>query len=512
MTPLPVSTLLAWATDQPSPVLYGSQYTMHYIRPEQIHVKIKQPTSDIWQDAGIIETIPEFDLQNQMQRGKFMMTASSVRTTNVHYRTLRYWFWHCNTNHRFCREARNRGRMHLKIRLIDVKHQRIVSGTLQDKYLALSYVWGGVKSLRATEENISELEKKGALLKRARDIPQSILDAMMFAAKINARYLWVDALCIVQDNASEKHVQISLMHEIYAAAYTTIVQHAGSDANARLPGVREGSRSLIAMKSQFADTTLLAHASYATPKVLNTSTHSKRGWTLQETLLSNRCLHFSNKHITFVCGEQWAQDWNFQDANKETLVSIRSGSMQPISESMWQMNPFSLVRAYDGGQRNAETIRWLRYFDIYGRILTMYTKRVLSFESDTLNALQGLSGAITRLNGARFHFGLPWTCFDLALLWINLGTGKKRESHPCPSWSWAAWKGQSTFNLCNVSGDSSPHTTSILSYSTFTSRKSRVPMRSCEHRFLVMRFLEIASQHRTLSQEVLQGILFLIPN
>ncbi|KAF2444472.1 HET-domain-containing protein, partial [Karstenula rhodostoma CBS 690.94] len=307
-------------------------------------------------------------------------------------------------------------------RLIDVKEHRIVSGTFQDEYFALNYVWGGVKSLQATKENIGELEKSGAPLDRAAEIPASILDAMTFVAKMDVRYLWVDALCIVQNNAKEKHVQISLMHEIYAAAYATIVQHAGADANAGLPGVREGSRSLIAMKSQLGANILLAQASYATPKVLNTSIHRKRGWTLQEVLLSTRCLHFSNKHITFVCGSEWAEDWNFQDPNQETLGSIRSGLMRPISQSMWQMNPFSLLRAYDGGERKSETT-------------------LLSFESDILNAFQGLCGAITRLNGARFHFGIPSTCFDLALLWINFGPGTKRASHSWPSWSWVTWQG-----------------------------------------------------------------------
>jgi hypothetical protein len=449
MTPLPITSLLSWAANQSLAVLYGLQYTMHYVRPQKIQIKVKQPTNNIWQEAGTIETKSGSSIQCQ--------TSSLSRASNVRYKTLRHWFSKCNNNHLNCRVARaeSQRRKDIKIRLIDVIDERIVSGTLRNEYFALSYVWGGVECLKATKENISELEKIGALRKRSSEIPRSILDAMIFVTKLNARYLWVDALCIVQDNATEKHDQISLMHEIYAAAYATIVQHTGSDANAGLPGVREGSRSRITMQSRISDNILLAQASYVTPKFLNSSIHSTRGWTLQEVLLSSRCIHFSSKHITFVCRKEWAHDWIFQHSNQETVGRVRLGSMRPISHSMWQMNPFSLIDGWDGQKKDTTRTSWRRYFDVYGRIVAIYTTRALSFESDTLNAFQGLCGAITRLNAARFHFAIPSTCFDLALLWMNLGPGTRRASQLAPSWSWAAWEGQSTYNVCDFSASSS---------------------------------------------------------
>jgi hypothetical protein len=129
-----------------------------------------------------------------------------------------------------------------------------------------------------------------------------------------------------------------------------------------------------------------------------------------------------------------------------------------VSHRLWQMNPFSLIRSEDGRERDPNATKWLRYFEVYGRVLTDCTIRSLSFETDTLPAFQGLGGAVVRLNGARFHFGLPSNCFNLALLWINLGSGERRTtdpSFPTPSWTWAAWKGQSTYILCDLSSDPS---------------------------------------------------------
>lgn len=293
---------------------------------------------------------------------------------------------------------------------------------------------------------------------RSSSTPRSVLDAMTFVSRLSQRYLWVDSLCIIQDDHAEKHDQISMMHEIYTAAYATIVQHNGGDANAGLPGVREGSRSLIATKTHVGNRILIAKANYSTPKVLSSSIHSTRGWTLKEVLLSTRCLHFFNKHLTFVCGEEWAQDWNVQYSNVDSSTAIVPRELSRVSHMLWQMNPFSLIRTLDGQKRDTTTIAWLRHFEIYGRILQNYTIRSLSFESDTLPAFQGLAGAITRLNGARFHFGIPANCFDLAMLWINIGSGERRESktaQPVPSWSWAAWRGQSTYNLCELLGEPS---------------------------------------------------------
>lgn len=471
MTPLPIKSLLTWAVDQPLSVLNGFQYTMHYQQQEKIEVRIKQPHSDIWQEAGTIEMKSEVKdgsgeesheqsliWESTNLSRKKLVNSSWVRTVDIDYALVSYWLRRCNEYHEGCHVMQSQGRRDIRIRLIDVVDQCIVHGSVANRYFALSYVWGGVERLKATKENIVELEKKNSLRMRSASIPRSVLDAMVFVARLNQRYLWVDSLCIIQDDRAEKHDQISLMHEIYTAAYATIVQHSGCDANAGLPGVREGSRSLIATKTHVGNKILIAKANYATPKVLSSSIHSTRGWCLQEVLLSTRCLHFFNKHLTFVCGEEWAQDWNVQYSNQDPHTRIGSGELSRVSHRLWQMNPFSLTRTDDGMERDAESIRWLRYFDIYGRIVTNYTIRSLSFESDTLPAFQGLGGAITRLNHARFHFGMPSNCFDLALLWINLGPYQRRASRKAqvvPSWSWAAWTGQSTYNLCDLSGEPS---------------------------------------------------------
>ena len=73
-------------------------------------------------------------------------------------------------------------------------------------------------------------------------IPKTILDAIYFTEKISERYLWVDSLCIIQDDAEAKHHQIRRMDEIYSGATATIIAANGENANSRLPGLERGTR------------------------------------------------------------------------------------------------------------------------------------------------------------------------------------------------------------------------------------------------------------------------------
>ena len=88
------------------------------------------------------------------------------------------------------------------------------------------------------------LEMPGGLKRGDHRLPRTIQDAMAFVLGIGQRYLWVDALCIVQDDSNSKETQIKHMGSVYHAALFTIIA-SGRDADAGLPGVREGSRNEV---------------------------------------------------------------------------------------------------------------------------------------------------------------------------------------------------------------------------------------------------------------------------
>lgn len=76
-------------------------------------------------------------------------------------------------------------------------------------------------------------------------LPQTIEDALDLASMLNLDYLWVDALCIFQDDAIDQAYQIGKMATIYSSAFLTIVAASGGHSNAGLPGLRTVTRSYI---------------------------------------------------------------------------------------------------------------------------------------------------------------------------------------------------------------------------------------------------------------------------
>jgi hypothetical protein len=63
----------------------------------------------------------------------------------------------------------------------------------------------------------------------ASELPKSLGNAIIATRKLGLRYLWIDSLCIVQDDKKDKAEEISEMPQIYQNAYVTI--SAASAAN-----------------------------------------------------------------------------------------------------------------------------------------------------------------------------------------------------------------------------------------------------------------------------------------
>ncbi|KAK0743855.1 heterokaryon incompatibility [Schizothecium vesticola] len=121
---------------------------------------------------------------------------------------------------------------------------------------------------------------------------------MKVTEQLGLRFLWADALCIVQDDQPMKEFMIPLMGGIYGKAVLTIVAVSGGHANAGLSGwggkdilkwienvVRAGAMTLGVLPDVEED--------------LKRSPYVKRAWTYQEGCLSARCVIFLNSYAYF---------------------------------------------------------------------------------------------------------------------------------------------------------------------------------------------------------------------
>jgi hypothetical protein len=136
--------------------------------------------------------------------------------------------------------VRDNDEVNIDILLIDVIEGCIVKRNTSSRYLTLSYVWGQCEVFRLVTENYEDLQQPGSL--NAVSLPNLVQDAIALVKRIQQRYLWVDALCIIQNDAENTSYYVDQMDKIYSSSILTIVAASGTSAMDSLPGTTSGSR------------------------------------------------------------------------------------------------------------------------------------------------------------------------------------------------------------------------------------------------------------------------------
>jgi len=329
-----------------------------------------------------------------------------------------------------------------KIRLVDVEQQCIVEFAQDVKWIALSYVWGEARKLILEKHSLSEFQRPG-FLSRER-VPRTIYDAMMLAAALDEPYLWVDSLCIVQDDPIDKSEYVPRMDAIFGHSILTIIDAAGSDAQSGLPGMRQESRTQQQAPFTVKGVTLIQTLD---PININSSgcvTESKwnsRGWTFQEGILSPRTLIFTAEQVYWQCNEaSWCEDGFWECPNSPTMYRH---CLNDEFRNIWNPNKEIAEKTYR-------------------QLVEAYSQRTLTYESDGLDAFKGILGAFERVFGLEFHWGLPtmylgaaltWPAHDEAIevrrrtaLYEFMDSQGEIVECPLPSWSWVGWVGKIHFD------------------------------------------------------------------
>lgn len=335
-------------------------------------------------------------------------------------------------------------------------------------YVALSYCWpqGAESSFQTTKAVYKELTQPNGLQSRLEDLTPVVRDAISFVREIGQRFLWVDALCIVQDDTEYKMEQIKQMDLVYGAALMTImcaepVRGKGfQDRKARelqpveelhpglgLPGYQPGTRVCSQVVANVGDLQLAVPF----PSVDVTVRHSRwmtRAWTFQELSLAPRKLYFTESQIYFQCScAVFAEDtvcedqlWHSFNQVNTTLFNSADSSA-PLGEQ--QRFPWISRSPPEDSHEAIQTYRGLHY---------EYTERTMTYPGDVLLAFQGMISILKRTLKTEFVAGLPEKYFHEALLWIMIDrflirsvTKDGIRSIPYPSWTWAGWMAPSSY-------------------------------------------------------------------
>jgi len=220
---------------------------------------------------------------------------------------LSQWISTCEAQHGDAcyrsRTATHQPTIHPRL-LIDTWRMCLKYASAEDMYVALSYVWGQCKTLKTTNANLEDLLKDQGFssVTTVNQIPRTIMDAIKLLGTIHERYLWVDCLCIVQDDFGSLQHELNSMASIYANARFTIIAADGKDANHGLRGLRGISeprdyhQNVVHLSS--------SHEAVLCPTRLRLhSSWSSRGWVFQEDIFSRRRLVFSGSMVQWECSK-----------------------------------------------------------------------------------------------------------------------------------------------------------------------------------------------------------------
>ena len=166
---------------------------------------------------------------------------------------------------------------------VDVKRLCLVQIPRTERYTALSYVWGSVNQLRTEKASLGLLLNDGALSIVIDQVPQTIIDAINLTGELGFEFLWVDSLCIVQDDDESKDNFIPNMHLIYGSAWLTIIAQTAENANTGLQGYRPGTRGKTQAVREVVPGLSLGIAPHYGSIVYH-SRHAERGWTYEPLL------------------------------------------------------------------------------------------------------------------------------------------------------------------------------------------------------------------------------------
>jgi len=160
---------------------------------------------------------------------------------------IKKWLTQCDEIHKNCvltpRDTHITALAGLQVlRLIDVDSNCLHETTDCPPYVALSYVWGSVPTLKLTKASRPKLIRPNAITKIERWLPRTVNDAILLVRRLGFRYLWVDSLCLLQNDPADLQRGVEAMDRIYEMAHLTIIAACGHDANAGLPGLRPGTR------------------------------------------------------------------------------------------------------------------------------------------------------------------------------------------------------------------------------------------------------------------------------
>lgn len=368
--------------------------------------------------------------------------TSSRTDSDEAFEIARGWIGDClNGSHDFCKPPQS---LALPTRVVDVGLLDDVVKLIEPedatgKYCCLSHCWGLKQIITTTRSNIQAHKREIPL----ELLPKTFQDAVLLTRRLGIAYIWIDSLCIVQDDDNDWKIESAKMESVYRTAHLTIAATCSSSAagglNTETPDYEVSGVTSSGEKYSLFFREKIDHHTENCSMDNGTSRPTvarhpllTRAWVFQERLLSTRILHFGPYELFFECLTDIQCECN-------GIVSLGSSDAVPMAATkLLYIDTLENYEVYQERSGNAQ--HWVSR--LWRTLVSSYTALQITKPQDRLPAIGGLAKSIRSKKESAYLAGLWKISLSDDLLWVIYTISAEKRPRPrprsAPSWSWAS--------------------------------------------------------------------------
>ncbi|KAF2417707.1 hypothetical protein EJ08DRAFT_69769 [Tothia fuscella] len=251
---------------------------------------------------------------------------------------------------------------------------------------------------------------------------------MKVTQDFGVRYIWIDSLCIVQDSLEDWQIESAQMKNVYESCVCNIAATGSSDDGGSLFQERDPcwvSKNRLRINYAGHDQTYLSTLDEPWGRWVSRSSLNRRGWVLQERMLSPRTIHYTSQLFWECRMLQACETYPDGEPGDPEYMEL-DGNILPISLKNW----------HEMCQEDMASF-WVQ-------LVGTYLRCSITVPSDRLIAVAGIAKSPQPLFDDEYLAGLWKKELPYNLVWdlCNVEDGKDHKLHlvdyRCPTWSWAA--------------------------------------------------------------------------
>ncbi|KAF5636459.1 serine threonine kinase [Fusarium tjaetaba] len=344
------------------------------------------------------------------------------------YHLFQEWLHICDNDHGHARDASPGGcAVQMPTRLIRVgessEHLEDIKDSGFLRYFALSHCWGGSTSLSTLTSNINKFRIEIP----HEQLPLNFQEAIKVTRALKIPYLWIDSLCIIQDDPEDWRREAARMGQVFSNAYCTIAATSASTSDEGFLTPKLNSTLSATLATPGGGLLHISEFMEDCDRDLESAPLNTRGWVMQERALSRRTLHFTKTQAYWECGN---------GLQCERLLKLSNPQSALFADSDF---PKAILKYYKGGR-----------ITLFQNLYERYSRLSFSYNSDRPVAILGLEKHLSTVLQTRGKFGVFEQYLARSLLWsrpedIFLKSITFQDDHRVPSWSWMAYEGPITY-------------------------------------------------------------------